>query len=123
EASQEEVTVAGRLTAVRKHGGLTLILLKDASGTVQIVLHRDAIGTESYNQFHTQTDVGDFYSFVGTAFRTKKGEPSIQVQHYTILTKTLLPLPEKWHGLTDVEKRYRWRYLDLISNDQAMEIA
>lgn len=123
EKSEEAVTVAGRLTAIRKHGGLTFLLVKDESSTIQTVLHRDAIGTEEYNNFHEQSDVGDFYEFTGTAFRTRKGEPSIQIQKYRLLTKTLLPLPEKWHGLTDVEKRYRWRYLDLIANDQAMEIA
>ena len=123
EKSNEAVTVAGRLTAKRKHGGLTFLLLKDTSGTIQTVLHRDAIGTEEYNEFHEESDVGDFYEFTGTAFRTRKGEPSVQIQTYRLLTKTLLPLPEKWHGLTDIEKRYRWRYLDLISNEQAMQVA
>ncbi len=122
-ASGEPVTVAGRLTAVRKHGGVTFLLLKDGVGTIQIVLHRDTVGTELYNDFHAQTDVADFYECTGTAFRTQKGEPSIQVTQLRLLTKTLLPLPEKFHGLTDVEKRYRWRYLDLIANEEAMEIA
>ncbi|PIQ67797.1 lysine--tRNA ligase [Candidatus Uhrbacteria bacterium CG_4_9_14_3_um_filter_41_35] len=123
EKSNDHISIAGRVRAIRKHGGLTFVVIEDTSGTFQAVLHRDVIGTEKYDQFGVQADVGDFYSVSGPSFRTKRGEPSIDAQEYQLLTKSLLPLPEKWHGLTDTEKRYRHRYLDLISNPSAMEIA
>lgn len=120
--SGEPISVAGRLRAIRKHGGLTFILVQDASETIQVVLHRDVLGAETYQHFHASADVGDFYSFTGPAFHTKKGEPSIDAQQYTLLTKSLLPLPEKWHGLTDTETRFRKRYLDLIANPRVKQI-
>lgn len=116
----ESATLVGRIKAIRKHGGLSFIRFQDASGTFQAVFRRDNIGTEAYTHFHEIADIGDFFEFTGTAFTTKKGEHSIDVSEYKILTKSLLPLPEKWHGLTDTEKRYRQRYLDLISNEQTM---
>lgn len=123
EQNDDPISVRGRVRAIRKHGGVTFIVLQDASGKMQMVLHRDTVGTESYTFFHDHADVGDFYQFSGTAFRTKKGEPSIGVQKLTLLTKSLLPLPEKWHGLTDTETRFRKRYLDLIVNGPSMEFA
>ncbi|MDA0207778.1 MAG: lysine--tRNA ligase, partial [bacterium] len=95
---------------------LSFVRLQDESGESQIVLKRDDLGEEAYNAFHEMGDIGDFYSFTGTAFLTKKEEPSLNGSRYQLLTKSLLPLPEKWHGLTDTETRYRERYLDLIAN-------
>lgn len=123
EKNQEHVTVAGRLTAIRRHGGLAFLRLHDASGDIQIVLQRDAVGAEAYTQFFEQSDIGDFYEFTGGTFVTKKGEQSLAAQNATLLTKTLLPLPEKFHGLTDTEKRYRHRYLDLIANESSFHLA
>jgi lysyl-tRNA synthetase, class II len=121
--SKEEVTIAGRMRAIRKHGGLSFISLQDASETMQVVLHRDTLGAEEYISFHEHADVGDFFEFSGTAFLTKKGQQSIDAISSRLLTKSILPLPEKWHGLTDTEKRYRHRSLDLISNPSVMNTA
>ncbi len=118
-----EAALVGRIKAIRKHGGLTFVRFQDASGIFQAVLMRDDIGVDSYTFFHEIADIGDFFEFTGSSFLTKKGEKSLKVTGWGILSKSTLPLPEKWHGLTDVEKRYRHRYLDLISNEQAMHIA
>lgn len=123
ETSQKPVIVAGRIRALRKHGGITFVLLQDASGEIQIVIHKDTIGEDMYEQFHGQADLGDFYEFQGPVMLTRKGEQSISAQTIRLLTKTLLPLPEKWHGLSDVETRYRQRYLDLLANKEVIEKA
>ncbi|MDP2631306.1 MAG: lysine--tRNA ligase [Candidatus Uhrbacteria bacterium] len=123
ETSADPVTIAGRMRSKRKHGGVTFITLEDASGRMQVVLHRDSIGAEEYQAFHDRSDVGDFFDFTGPVFKTQKGEQSINTVSYKILTKSLLPLPEKWHGLTDTEKRYRKRYLDFIANPEAIVFA
>lgn len=123
EASKEAVTVAGRIRALRKHGGISFILLQDASGQIQVVLHKNTMGEETYEAFHAQADMGDFYEFRGPVMVTKKGEQSVGATSVRILAKSLLPLPEKWHGLSDVETRYRQRYLDLLSNPEVIEAA
>ncbi len=123
ETANEEITVCGRIMALRKHGGISFFNLQDASGKIQIVLHKDTVGEEVYDNFHNQTDVGDFYECHGQAFVTKNGEKSIKVTSFRMLAKSLLPLPEKFHGLSDIEKRYRQRYLDLIANPEVMERA
>lgn len=120
--SQEEFSLSGRIMIIRRHGGLTFIVLKDASGEFQIVLHKDLLG-DKYESFHEFADNGDFFSFTGKAFVTRKGENSLDASDYKILTKTLLPLPEKWHGLSDTEKRYRHRYLDFIANEESFQRA
>ena len=123
ESEKREITLCGRLTAIRRHGGITFLRLKDASAEIQVVLHRDSIGEEDYSRFHKQADVGDFFEFHGGVMVTKNGEQSLLTTSYRILSKTLLPLPEKWHGLTDIEIRYRQRYLDLLSNPTTMNNA
>lgn len=110
------VTCAGRVRLIRKHGGLSFVQLQDASRIMQLALHKDQIGEELYTQFHEFVDVADFLEITGVVFHTKKGEPTIDVASFRILAKSLLPLPEKFHGLTDVEARYRERELDLIMN-------
>lgn len=117
ESQGTVVSLCGRVRAIRKHGGVTFISLQDESGTLQMVLHRDSIGVDQYEKFHATSDVGDFFEFQGTIFKTQKGERSLKVERYRLLTKALLPLPEKWHGLTDTEQRFRKRYLDLIMNE------
>ncbi len=119
----KDISLTGRIRAIRKHGGLTFISLQDESGKMQIVLKRDNVKEEPYNFFHSHADIGDFFEFSGNAFVTKRGEKSISVINYRILSKSLLPLPEKWAGLKDTEKRYRQRYLDLIVNEDSKKIA
>ncbi|HBK34476.1 MAG: Lysine-tRNA ligase [Candidatus Uhrbacteria bacterium GW2011_GWE2_40_58] len=110
------VILSGRIRAIRKHGGLTFVNLQDETGNLQVVLMKDSFGEEAYAWFHNVMDVGDFVQVTGSTFVTKKEESSLQAQNVILLTKSLLPLPEKWHGLSDVEVRYRKRYLDLLAN-------
>ncbi len=118
EASKQTVNVAGRLRLIRKHGGLTFMQLQDESGQMQVALRRDHCGEAAYELFHETVDIGDLIAVSGTAFSTKKGEQTIDAASYTMAAKSLLPLPEKWHGLTDVEARYREREMDLLSNPE-----
>lgn len=115
-------TLVGRVRTLRKHGGLTFLHLEDGTGHVQLVLKRDVIGTEAYEAFHETVDVGDFLEACGSPFTTQKGERSLAVSACHIIAKALLPLPEKWHGLTDTEVRYRKRYLDLLANESVRQI-
>lgn len=120
-ASQAPMTVAGRILAIRQMGGMTFVRLLDGTGTMQVVVKSDDMGEAAYTHFTSFADVGDFYEFTGTAFTTKKGERSVLATSCAILTKALAPLPEKWHGLSDVETRYRQRELDLISNPEVRQ--
>src|SRR5689334_21990769 len=95
--------------------------LKDASGRIQIYLHAKELGPEAMEIFKL-LDLGDFIGVEGTCFTTKTGEPTLKVHKLKVLAKSLRPLPEKWHGLQDIEARYRQRYLDLITNDQSRAI-
>lgn len=121
-ADKTVVTLTGRMRTIRKHGGLTFAQLEDGSGIVQVALRRDHIGEEAYQFFHDTADMGDFIEAKGTAFVTKTGQQTLDIQSYRIIVKSLLPMPEKWHGLTDTEMRYRQRYLDLIANEQVRNI-
>jgi len=114
EAADDTVAVAGRITAMRQMGKATFIDLRDGSGRIQAYLKQDVLGT-AYETLQ-DLDLGDFLGVSGTLFRTRTGEPTIQVQGFTVLSKALRPPPEKWHGLQDVEVRYRQRYLDLMAN-------
>lgn len=113
--SKEIIYICGRTRTIREHGGLTFMDLEDESGKIQLFFKKDAIGNEKY-VFINNLDIGDFIEVHGKVFTTKKGERTLDVENYKILTKSLLPLPEKWHGLSDEEIRYRKRYLDLIMN-------
>ena len=110
------VSLAGRVMARRKMGKMAFLDLKDGSGKLQVCLRRDLLGDESYS-FLRDIDIGDFVGVGGELFLTKTGEVTVDVARFEILAKSLRPLPEKWHGLVDVETRYRQRYLDLLSND------
>ncbi|MCL0069207.1 lysine--tRNA ligase [Dehalococcoidia bacterium] len=112
-----QVKLAGRITAMRSMGKAIFLDLKDGSGKVQVYLRRDALGEEKYSLLQ-DFDIGDFIGVEGQVFKTRTGEVTIRASDLTMLSKSLQPLPEKWHGLADVEKRYRQRYLDLLSNDQ-----
>ncbi len=118
----EHVHLTGRIRSIRKHGGLTFIVVEDETARVQVLLKKDDLGTDNYKQFHDLYDMGDFIEINGTTFVTKTGEHTLLAKDYLMLTKSLLPLPEKWHGLNDVEIRYRQRYLDLIANEQVRNI-
>ncbi len=108
--------VAGRILTKRVHGGMMFADITDRSGKIQIALRRDDIGAELFDQFRDLVDPGDIIEVHGKLFTTKRGEQSIGLTDWNMLTKALLPLPEKWHGLQDKEKRFRQRELDLISN-------
>ncbi|WP_423820947.1 lysine--tRNA ligase [Salinisphaera sp. SPP-AMP-43] len=121
EASSTEVAVAGRLLAKRVMGKLSFATLQDASGQIQLFVQRDLLGEDSYKAFK-QLDLGDIVGVRGTLARTKKGELSVKAVELRLLTKSLRPLPEKWHGLSDTEARYRQRYVDLIINPQSRAV-
>ncbi|MGB5340065.1 MAG: lysine--tRNA ligase [Gammaproteobacteria bacterium] len=116
EASPIRVKVAGRLMAKRVMGKASFAQLQDMSGRIQLFLQRDALPEGSYQDFKTW-DIGDIIGAEGTLFRTKTGELSVRTETLSLLTKSLRPLPEKFHGLADQETRYRQRYLDLIMNE------
>ncbi len=113
--SKDLVTIVGRTKALRNIGALTFLRLEDGTGLIQAVLKRDDLG-DAYKTFSDHADVGDFFEVTGTAFVTKSGEKSVLATGARFLAKAILPLPEKWHGLQDIETRYRHRELDLISN-------
>ena len=121
EGCSTPYTVAGRIMARRDFGKAAFIQLQDRSGRTQVYVGRDNIGEEAFDLFK-RIDIGDIVGCVGTPFRTKTGELSLRATTLRLLTKSLLPLPEKWHGLTDVETRYRQRYLDLIVNPEVREV-
>ena len=114
----KEVVLDGRIFSIREHGGSTFIHFGDESGKMQAYLKRDRLGPKGYKFFLDNFDIGDFIEVRGFLFKTKRGEKTIEVYDFRMLTKSLLPLPEKWHGLKDVEERYRKRYLDLIFNPE-----
>jgi lysyl-tRNA synthetase class 2 len=113
-------TVAGRIMAKRDFGKAAFIQLQDRSGRLQIYVARDQVGDDNFADFR-KLDIGDIVGLSGTPFRTRTGELSLRAGSVRLLTKSLLPLPEKWHGLTDVETRYRQRYLDLMVNPEVRE--
>lgn len=127
EEISTEVAIAGRIIARRIMGKLAFFNLQDETGTIQLYLDKKRISEtmaavpNAFNTVIKLTDTGDILGAKGTIKRTERGELSIYVNEYEILTKSLLPLPDKWHGLTDVEKRYRQRYVDLIVNPEVRQ--
>ena len=122
EAMNVEVSVAGRIMFIRKMGKASFFSIQDRDGYIQIYIRKDVVGEEAYNLFKL-ADIGDIVGIKGTVMVTQSGEITIKCETYTHLTKALRPLPEKFHGLTDVEERYRRRYLDLIMNEDAKRVA
>jgi len=112
--------LAGRIIAFRGHGKASFAHIQDLTGKIQLYARQDVLGEEAYQLFR-QIDLGDLVGVVGEVFRTNRGEITIKVQKFTYLAKALTPLPEKWHGLKDVELRYRQRYLDLIANPEVRD--
>jgi lysyl-tRNA synthetase class 2 len=117
-----EISLVGRLRSIRVMGRSTFAHIEDGGGRIQIYLRQDTLGEEAYEFFKRDFDIGDFIGVTGDLFRTRSGEVTLQVGDFKMLAKSLHPLPEKWHGLKDVETRYRQRYLDLIANEEVREI-
>jgi lysyl-tRNA synthetase class 2 len=117
-----EVSVAGRVITLRPMGKALFAHLQDATGKLQIYLRQDIVGEESFRDFEEIVDPGDIIGVKGRLFRTNTGELTVEVKEWVLLAKSLHPLPEKWHGLKDVEVRYRQRYLDLIANEHARRV-
>jgi lysyl-tRNA synthetase class 2 len=114
----ETLRAAGRITAHRDMGKSHFLDLRDATGRIQIYIHAKEVGPELIDLFRL-LDLGDFIGIEGTCFITKSGEPTLKVHKFQLLAKALRPLPEKWHGLQDIEARYRQRYLDLLTNEHS----
>jgi lysyl-tRNA synthetase class 2 len=121
KSAGETFCLAGRIMAIRDFGKASFIQIQDRKGRIQAYLRRDVVGEAAFQLFKT-FDIGDFIGVEGKIFRTKTRELTLQVQNFKLLVKSLRPLPEKWHGLTDIEARYRQRYLDLIANPKVKEI-
>ncbi len=121
ETSKVEVRVAGRVVSYRLMGKAGFAHVQGGGGRLQVYVRKDVVGERGFELFHL-LDLGDQIGVRGHLFRTKTGELSIWVDELTLLAKALLPLPEKWHGLTDVELRYRQRYLDLIANEKSRQV-
>lgn len=117
----ESFCLAGRIVAIRNFGKASFIQVKDRNGKIQVYFQKEIVGEEPF-RFFKRFDIGDFIGLEGKVFRTKTGELTLQVQKFRLLGKSLRPLPEKWHGLTDIEIRYRQRYLDLIANPKVKEV-
>lgn len=113
--------IAGRITAHRDMGKSHFLDLTDSTGRIQIFIHAKEVGPEAYEIFKL-LDMGDFLGIEGEAFITKTGEPTLRVKTLNVLSKALRPLPDKWHGLSDVETRYRQRYLDLLANPESKTV-
>lgn len=120
-AEGRAVTLAGRIMACREHGKAKFYDLKDSAGKIQLYVKSDIVGTEAF-ELSNNMDIGDFAGVSGETFKTRTGEPSIKVLKLEILSKSIRPLPEKWHGLKDVETRYRQRYVDLVMNDDVKKV-
>ncbi len=121
ELEGQEVTIAGRMMFKRVMGKASFFNIMDLQGKIQVYAARDSLGTDPYQEFRKMYDVGDILGVKGKVFRTNAGEISVHADEITLLAKALLPLPEKFHGLTDTDTRYRERYLDLIMNEEVKE--
>ncbi len=121
EKEDKRYAVAGRIMIIRSFGKASFVELKDGTGKIQVYIRKDKVGDEKYKIFKLM-DAGDFIWVKGPIFRTKTGELTIMAEELELLCKSLRPLPEKWHGLTDVEIRYRQRYLDLMVNDEVKRV-
>lgn len=120
--SQKEVVIAGRIKALRNMGAMAFLDINDGSGKIQILVKEDSIGKEEFDKFSRLIDIGDFIEVKGLLFKTKREEKTIEAKSYSLLSKALLPLPEKWEGLQDVEEKLRKRYLDFIMNPDEKEL-
>jgi len=119
--TDDEVRVAGRILLLRRQGKLTFATLRDGTGALQLFVSRRELGDDGHDEFD-DLDLGDWIGATGTVMKTRKGELSVKVRGFELLAKALRPLPEKWHGLADVDTRFRQRYVDLIANDDARRV-
>lgn len=117
--SKKKLSLAGRIMTIRAHGGSIFFDINDGSGPIQGYIKKDEIGEEKFSLFEQTTDMGDFVELQGQLFLTKRKEKTLLVSDWKMLAKSLRPLPDKWHGLQDVEERYRRRYLDLLTNEDS----
>ncbi len=115
------VTIAGRVMAKRSHGKVLFLDLRDSTGRIQLYIKADFLGEERFLSFEN-VDIADIIEIKGELFKTHSGEPTVKVEDFAILAKALRPLPEKWHGLKDIDLRYRQRYLDLIANEEVRKV-
>lgn len=124
EANKDEdsVSIAGRIVARRAFGKLAFLTLRDDSGTIQLYCEKERLLDDKFEQLKSLVDIGDILGATGSIKKTEKGEVSVYVNSFTILTKSLLPLPDKYHGLTDIDKRYRQRYVDMIANPEVADL-
>lgn len=117
-SKKQQIVLVGRIKSIRGHGGSTFLDIEDGTGKIQGYFKKDKIGEKQYKFFLENFDIGDFIEIKGILFKTRKQEKTIEVNDFKILTKAILSLPEKWHGLKDIEERFRKRYLDLIFNPE-----
>ncbi|MBP6857673.1 MAG: lysine--tRNA ligase [Candidatus Pacebacteria bacterium] len=120
--SKEVVTIAGRVMSQRGQGALAFADMFDGTGKTQLFLKSDEMDSDIYTLWNDTTDVGDFVEATGIAYLTKRGEKALFVSDWKMLTKSLLPLPEKWHGITDPDERYRKRYLDILTDPELQDL-
>ncbi|MDQ5969385.1 MAG: lysyl-tRNA synthetase, class [Patescibacteria group bacterium] len=116
------ISVAGRVMALRGQGAILFAVLFDGTEKIQAIIKKDILQTDPFYLFFNTVDVGDFISVTGMATLSERGEPSVMASSWVMASKSLLPLPEKWHGLQDVEERYRKRYLDFVMNDELRDL-
>ena len=122
EAKKENKWIAGRIMSIRGQGAIVFITLNDGTGTFQGLLKKDVLGDEKFNFWNEVVDIGDFVEIQGIFFKTNRGEKTLEAKDWRMLSKSLRPLPEKWHGLVDMEERYRKRYVDLIMNPLVKDV-
>lgn len=121
EKSEEVKWIAGRIMSIRGQGAIVFITVNDGTGVFQGLLKKDIIGDDKLSFFNEVVDIGDFVEVQGNFFTTKRGEKTLEAKDWRMLSKSLRPLPEKWHGLQDVEERFRKRYLDILMNSEAKD--
>ncbi len=115
-------SIAGRVLAIRGQGAILFVVLFDGTDRLQVIIKKDALSEEVFNLFVDTVDIGDFISVTGVPMTSQRGEQSIMMDSWVMATKSLLPLPEKWHGLQDTDERYRKRYLDFLTNDELRDL-
>ncbi len=122
EKEVREVSLAGRIMAIRGQGAILFVVLFDGTERVQAIFKKDELDEKVFQLFTDTVDIGDFISVTGTALTSKTGEQSLLAKTWMMASKSLLPLPEKFHGLQDVDERYRKRYLDFLMNDELRDL-
>jgi len=122
EKTKKEKWISGRIMSIRGQGAIIFITINDGTGSFQGLFKKDVIGDEKFNLFNEVIDIGDFIEIFGVFFETKRGEKTVEVKDWIMLSKSLLSLPEKWHGLQNTEERFRKRYLDILMNPEIKEL-